>query len=213
MKEKLIVFGSGEFGVLIANIINFLDEYEIVAFGDDNSTKIGTKLVEKDIYSMIDLIEFSKENKIKSAICAIGNNKIRKEKYHYLKNKNFRMISVVHPKALIDSNVSFGKNVIIEMGTAIHTQSKIGNNVFLGGDALIGHHNIIGNHVLIGGNVSLGGSVKIDDCVSIGVGASIKPGIKVGKGSVVGVGAAVVKDVEPYTTVVGVPAKPINNNE
>ena len=61
------------------------------------------------------------------------------------------MLSIVHPKSLIDTKVEYGKNVIIEMGTAIHTCSKIGNNVFLGGDALIGHHNEIGNHVLIGG--------------------------------------------------------------
>jgi acetyltransferase EpsM len=45
--------------------------------------------------------------------------------------------------------------------------------------------------------------------VSIGVGASIRPGVRLGKGSVVGVGAAVVKDVDPGDTVVGVPAKPI----
>ena len=76
------------------------------------------------------------------------------------------MLSIVHPKSLIDTKVEYGKNVIIEMGTAIHTCSKIGNNVFLGGDALIGHHNKIGNHVLIGGNVSFGGSVITEDYVS-----------------------------------------------
>ena len=50
----------------------------------------------------------------------------------------------------------------------------------------------------------------VEDYVSIGVGASIKPGVRLGEGAVVGVGAAVVKDVEPGTTVVGVPAKPIH---
>ena len=62
---------------------------------------------------------------------------------------------------------------------------------------------------LLVGNVSFGGSVFVEDDVSIGVGASIKPGIRLGEGSIIGVGAAVVKDVEPRTTVVGVPAKPI----
>ena len=49
-----------------------------------------------------------------------------------------------------------------------------------------------------------------EDYVSIGVGASIKPGVKLGRGSVIGVGAAVINDVLPETTVVGVPAKPIS---
>ena len=125
-----------------------------------------------------DLLKFSQENEVKYAISAIGNNKIRAEKYNFLKNKGFQMLSIIHPQALIDTNVTYGDNVIIEMGTAIHTNSSIGNNVFLGGDALIGHHNKIGNHVLVGGNVSFGGAVIVEDYVSIGVGAAIKPRIR-----------------------------------
>jgi phosphonate metabolism protein (transferase hexapeptide repeat family) len=37
----------------------------------------------------------------------------------------------------------------------------------------------------------------------------VMPGVTVGTGAVVGSGAVVTKDVEPYTIVVGVPAKPI----
>ena len=206
--KKIIVFGAGEFGSLVSNLIFYDNGFEISAYGDDNIN--GNTL--KDgipVFDMNELIQFSKKNKINTAICAIGNNIVRSEKYNFLAGLSFEMISLVHPKALIDTKVEFGKNVIIEMGTAIHTCTKIGNNVFLGGDALIGHHNIIGNHVLIGGNVSFGGSVITEDYVTIGVGASIKPGIKIGKGATVGVGAVVVRDVHPYSTVVGVPAKPL----
>ena len=80
MREKLVVYGAGEFGVLISNIISHLDEFEITAFGDDSFNKIGTKLDGKNIFSMNDLIKFCKDKKIESAICAIGNNKIRREK-------------------------------------------------------------------------------------------------------------------------------------
>ena len=45
--------------------------------------------------------------------------------------------------------------------------------------------------------------------VWIGHGASIMAGVKIGTGAVVGSGAVVTKDVEPYTIVAGVPAKPI----
>jgi sugar O-acyltransferase (sialic acid O-acetyltransferase NeuD family) len=207
--KKIIVYGAGEFGTLIANVISYIEKYTIGAYGDDNPIKSGTFIDGLPVYGQEDLLNFAIKNNINIAISAIGNNKVRGEKYYLLKENGFNMISIVHPKALIDTNVSFGENVIIEMGTAIHTHSTIGNNVFLGGDALIGHHNTIGNHVLVGGNVSFGGAVLVEDYVSIGVGASIKPGVRLGKGCTVGVGAAVVKDVAPGTTVVGVPAKPI----
>lgn len=45
--------------------------------------------------------------------------------------------------------------------------------------------------------------------VWIGHGAIVLPGVTIGTGAVVGAGAVVSKDVEPYTIVVGVPAKPI----
>jgi len=207
--KKLIVYGAGEFGSLIANVLSYHDDLEIVAYGDDDPQKSADHIDGTPVFGQEDLLDFAKQNNIKLAITAIGNNTIRAEKFNLLKNTGFQMISIVHPQALIDTKVSYGDNVIIEMGTAIHTNSKIGNNVFLGGEALIGHHNIIGDHVLVGGNVSFGGSVVVEDYVSLGVGASIKPGIRLGEGSVIGVGAAVIKDVEPGTTVVGVPAKPI----
>jgi acetyltransferase-like isoleucine patch superfamily enzyme len=172
--KKIIVYGAGEFGTLIANVISYIEKYTIGAYGDDNPIKSGTFIDGLPVYGQEDLLNFAIKNNINIAISAIGNNKVRGE-----------------------------------MGTAIHTHSTIGNNVFLGGDALIGHHNTIGNHVLVGGNVSFGGAVLVEDYVSIGVGASIKPGVRLGKGCTVGVGAAVVKDVAPGTTVVGVPAKPI----
>ncbi|WZL74717.1 DapH/DapD/GlmU-related protein [Clostridiaceae bacterium 35-E11] len=43
----------------------------------------------------------------------------------------------------------------------------------------------------------------------IGHGAIIMPGVKIGNGAVVGSGAVVTKNVDPYTIVVGVPAKPV----
>jgi len=43
----------------------------------------------------------------------------------------------------------------------------------------------------------------------IGHGAIIMPNVRIGNGAVVGSGAVVTKDVDPYTIVVGVPAKPI----
>ena len=207
--KNVIVYGAGEFGSLISNIISYHNDLNIVAYGDDSTNKIGHFFDEIPIFGDEDLVKFAQKNEVKYAISSIGNNKIRAEKYSFLKNKGFQMLSIVHPQALIDTKVTYGENVIIEMGTAIHTNSSIGNNVFLGGDALIGHHNKIGNHVLVGGNVSFGGAVIVEDYVSVGVGASIKPGVRLGKGSVIGVGAAVVQDVSPGDVVVGVPAKPI----
>lgn len=47
--------------------------------------------------------------------------------------------------------------------------------------------------------------------VWLGHDVTVQTGVKIGDGAVVGAGAIVTKDVEPYTIVGGVPAKPIKN--
>lgn len=55
----------------------------------------------------------------------------------------------------------------------------------------------------------VGGSIHIDDYVWLCSRCIILPGVHIGKGAVVASGAVVTKDVEPWTIVGGVPAKPI----
>jgi len=51
--------------------------------------------------------------------------------------------------------------------------------------------------------------VEIEPRAYIGAGAIILPGIKIGEGSIIGAGALVNKNVDPWTVVVGVPAKEV----
>lgn len=53
------------------------------------------------------------------------------------------------------------------------------------------------------------GDIIIGNDVWIGYEAVIMPGVKIGDGAIIGTRAVVTKDVEPYTIVGGVPAKPI----
>jgi len=56
---------------------------------------------------------------------------------------------------------------------------------------------------------AVGAPVQIGDRVFIGTGSIVLPGVTIGDGAVVAAGAVVTKDVEPFTIVGGVPARPI----
>ena len=80
----------------------------------------------------------------------------------------------------------------------------------------IAHDCKIGNYVTFAPQVNCNGNVHVHDYVYVGTGAIIKNGTKdrplvIGEGSIIGMGAVITKDVEPYTTMIGNPAKKMKN--
>ncbi|MCX6031989.1 MAG: acyltransferase [Chloroflexi bacterium] len=105
-------------------------------------------------------------------------------------------------------------------------------NVVIGEFTSIGHHAILDGRggLTIGSNVNLStgvwiwtnehdaqdpdfkitsAPVAIEDYAWLSCRVVVLPGVIIGRGAVVAAGAVVTKDVEPFTIVAGVPAKPI----
>jgi len=72
-KRKVIVYGAGKAGLMTKNILEQEAQlvYQIVAFVDDNPSKVGKKLEGVQVISRRSLKNFVKENKIEEAIIAI----------------------------------------------------------------------------------------------------------------------------------------------
>lgn len=103
-------------------------------------------------------------------------------------------------------------------GIEIHPGATIGNQLFIdhGMGVVIGETAVIGDNVTIYHGVTLGGTSfekgvirhpHIGNHVVIGSGAQLLGPIHIGEGAKIGSNAVVVKDVEPYQSMVGVPAR------
>lgn len=106
------------------------------------------------------------------------------------------------------NRVNIGNSSHINRNCTIDARAgvNIGNNVSISHNVCI----ITGSHDIQSKNfVGLFRPIVIEDYVWIGVNATILQGVTIGKGAVVCAGAIVVKDVEPYNVVAGIPAKTI----
>lgn len=102
-------------------------------------------------------------------------------------------------------------------GIEIHPGAKIGRGVFIdhGMGVVIGETTEVGDNVTIYQGVTLGGTGKergkrhptIEEGVVIAAGAMVLGAITIGKYSKIGAGSVVLKDVPPYSTVVGIPGR------
>lgn len=111
--------------------------------------------------------------------------------------------SLVGTNTIIEDNVHIGERVSIQSAVYIPTNTIIENDVFIGPRVCFTNDKYMGR-----GEVKLLGA-HVETGVRIGANSTILPGIRIGRDSVIGGGAVVTKDVEPYSMVIGNPARVI----
>jgi serine O-acetyltransferase len=109
----------------------------------------------------------------------------------------FNKLNATVGGAVIGRGAEFGPGFVL-----IHS-----NGVVINGNVRGGSNVFIEHQVTIGAERRL--SPELGDDVFIGAGAKILGAVRIGDGARVGANAVVVDDVPPSTTVVGVPARPV----
>ena len=145
----------------------------------------------------IDILKFIPSRHIRLALLRKRGAKIADDVAMYAS------VEIRNPNGLsIESGCSIGPKVLLDARRGL----EIHKSVTIAYDAIIWtlHHdmNAIDFH-------TIGAKTTIDDYAWICSRTIILPGVHIGKGAVVASGAVVTKDVDPYTIVGGIPAKPI----
>jgi acetyltransferase-like isoleucine patch superfamily enzyme len=119
--------------------------------------------------------------------------------------------SVIHENSYVYGKPKVGKNVWIGPMTMIDGTGglTIGDNCDISTGAFIVTHSTHPRLLTDGKSETVRAPVHIENNVYVGSKAVILPGVRVGHHSVVGVGAVVTHDAEPYSIIIGVPARKV----
>jgi len=143
---------------------------------------------------------------------AIADSKVREKLSLRMESNGIHPISIRSANSVIYEENNIGEGAILCAFTTITSNATIGRYFHCNIYSYVAHDCQIGNFVTFAPGVQCNGNVKVCDHAYIGTGAQLKQGTNskpliIGEGAVVGMGAVVTRDVAPFTTVVGNPAR------
>ena len=206
MKDKLIIIGASGHGKVVADIAIKMNKWQSIAFLDDDEsikTSMGLEVIGRttDAFTYKDEADF---------FVAIGSNTTREKIQEKLIEQGINVICLIHPSAVIGTNVEIGFGSVVMAGVVINSSSRIGNGCIINTSSSIDHDNVIENYVHISPGVNMAGTVKVGKRSWLGIGSVVSNNVNICSGCKVGAGAVVVKDITEPGTYVGVPVRKID---
>jgi UDP-perosamine 4-acetyltransferase len=140
---------------------------------------------------------------------SVGDNRQRQRLFELGLSNELEPLTVIHPAAVCSQWANIGPGSQLFPVSIINAGAILGANVIVNSGAIVEHDCVLGDHVHIATGAHLASTVRVGRAAHISVGAAVRQCLTIGEGAIVGAGAVVVKDVEPDTVVVGVPARPL----
>lgn len=222
MSTPIVVVGAGGFGREVLDVIEAMDAarlaaghdepvWQLVGVIDDAITDENlARLTARSIPHLGSIEDFLSATAGHVAYAVgIGSPVVRRRIAERFDAAGHTGATLVHPSVTMGSPVKIGAGSVLCAGVRITTNITIGRHVHINLNATVGHDTTIGDFVSINPLASISGDCALEADALIGVAGIVLNGLRVGQGATVGGAACAVRDVEPGTTVVGVPARPL----
>ena len=209
---KCLIVGARPDGhaKVVLEILRAAGEVEVVGFIDDDLSKRDVKINGLPVLgAMRDVPMLMKQLGIAAGIVAIGANPKRRALGAELKTLGLKLINAIHPTVHRDSDVTIGEGCYIGQGVILVSGTRIGDCVNIHTGATIDHDNVIEDGANLGPGVHTAGRVRIEQDAFLGTGTLVIPDTSIGRGAICGAGTVVIKSIDPFTKVVGNPARVI----
>jgi sugar O-acyltransferase (sialic acid O-acetyltransferase NeuD family) len=202
-EPPLLIFGAGGHGRVLADAALLERQWINIVVSDrklpENQSELfpGIRLLTADAALALDPLVH----------IAIGNNHFRQKEAAAWGHE--RLVSVVHPAAVVSAFSSVGAGSFVAAGAVIGPSAKVGMGVIVNHGAVVDHDVEVGAFSHIAPNASLGGHAKLGQRVLIGSGAAVLPSVVIGDDVTVGAGSVVNINLLESGTYAGLPARKI----
>src|SRR5699024_378697 len=109
-----------------------------------------------------------------------------------LMEAGFSITTLIHPSAIIATEVEIGIGTVIMAGVVVNSSTRIGNGVIINTSASVDHDNVIEDFVHLSPGVRIAGTVKVGKQSWLGIGSTIINNIVISEKTIIGAGAVIV---------------------
>lgn len=205
MKKILLIIGASGHGKVVVDIAIKMNKWNKIAFLDDDPL-----ITECMGFSVIGKTEDAFKHASEADVfVAVGNNEIREKVQNKLESAGIKPPLLIHPSAIIGSEVKVGIGTVIMAGVVVNSATRIGKGCIINTAATVDHDNRIADFVHISPGAHLAGMVEVGKKTWIGIGSTISNNLIITGNCKIGAGAVVVKNIAESGTYVGVPARSI----
>lgn len=208
--SRAFLFGASGHAKVVLDIVAKAGRYETVFLADDDPKLAGAHVRGVPVVvGRKSILSAASEAGVDHAIVSIGSNHARLAVAAWLIANRIRLLSAVHPSAVVDPSARIGQGSAIMAGVVINADVVIGDNVIVNTGATIDHDCTIGDGAHIAPGAHLCGNVSVGAGSLLGAGSIVIPGISIGADALVGAGSTVLRDVPASMRVAGSPATAI----
>ena len=191
MSKPLIIIGSGGHASVLVDAI-FLLKRKIIGATTINDAK---KKFPVEIIGNDDVLEkyFPAEIELVNGLGQLPNSNLREKIFRTYKSMNYNFMTLIHPGAIIATNVKLSEGVQIMAGAVIQSGVIIGSNSIINTKVSIDHDSTIGKNCHIAPGVTICGNVNIEDNSFIGAGSTIIQNLHIPESSIIPAGTVLIK--------------------
>src|SRR5690606_24251806 len=124
---------------VVLDILRSANQHNVVGFLDADPTLAGTNILGVPVLGHLNTLPKLRQQKIKGAIVAIGDNRARQSYAKTLSEHGLELINAIHPSAVVSSTARIGKNVVIAAGAVLSTDAIVEDSAVINTGAIIEH--------------------------------------------------------------------------
>jgi len=172
-KKKIIVYGAGDFGRLVKDLVLQLG-HEFAGFIDDNLSGEGILGPYEKARGEYNKNEYD-------VVLAVGYRNLRERWRIFLKLKKdgYQLAPVIHLASYVRSAERIGAGSILMANSVIDYNAQIQQAVVVWPGAVVNHDTSIGNNSFLSPNCTVCGFVSMGDSCFVGAGAVITDHVQV----------------------------------